>query len=93
MRGKACGPCWVGGKTSEEVDRMVERFQHLLSRVFTLSLDDLKSDEGQTTVEYAVVLVLVVIMAIAVFAVLQGGVSNVMTSITSKLSSLVPSGL
>jgi len=72
---------------------MVERFQHLLSRVFTLSLDDLKNDEGQTTVEYAVVLVLVVVMAITVFGVLTNGVSGVMTSITSKLSSLVPSGL
>lgn len=72
---------------------MVERFQHLLSRVFTLSLDDLKNDEGQTTVEYAVVLVLVVVMAITVFGVLSGGVSNVMSSITSKLSALVPSGL
>jgi Flp pilus assembly pilin Flp len=72
---------------------MVERFQHLLGRVFTLSLDDLKNDEGQTTVEYAVVLVLVVVMAITVFGVLSGGVSGVMTSITSKLSALVPSGL
>jgi len=72
---------------------MVERFQHLLARVFTLSLDDLKNDEGQTTVEYAVVLVLVVVMAITVFGVLSGGVSGVMSSITSKLSSLVPSGL
>jgi Flp pilus assembly pilin Flp len=72
---------------------MVERFQHLLSRVFTLSLDDLKNDEGQTTVEYAVVLVLVVVMAITVFGVLTTGVSGVMNSITSKLSSLVPSGL
>jgi Flp pilus assembly pilin Flp len=72
---------------------MVERFQHLLARVFTLSLDDLKNDEGQTTVEYAVVLVLVVVMAITVFGVLTTGVSGVMNSITSKLSSLVPSGL
>jgi Flp pilus assembly pilin Flp len=82
-----------GGETSEEVERMVERFQHLLSRVFTLSLDDLKNDEGQTTVEYAVVLVLVVVMAIAVFVVLQGGVSQAMTAITNKLTSLFPSGV
>ena len=52
---------------------MVERFSLLLSRVYTISLEDLKNDEGQTTVEYAVVLVLVVVMAIAVFAVLSGG--------------------
>lgn len=67
---------------------MVERIQSLLARVFTLSLDDLKGDEGQTTVEYAVVLVLVVVMAIAVFAVLSNGVTGVMNTITSKLTSL-----
>lgn len=67
---------------------MVERIQSLLSRVFTLSLDDLKGEEGQTTVEYAVVLVLVVVMAIAVFAVLSGGVTTVMNDITNKLQTL-----
>jgi Flp pilus assembly pilin Flp len=67
---------------------MVERIQSLLARVYTLSLDELKSDEGQTTVEYAVVLVLVVVMAIAVFAVLSGGVTTVMNTITGKLSTL-----
>lgn len=72
---------------------MVERIQHLLSRVYTLSLEDLSGDEGQTTVEYAVVLVLVVLMATTVFIVLSGGVSSVMSSITSKLTSLIPSAL
>jgi Flp pilus assembly pilin Flp len=67
---------------------MVERIQSLLARVYTLSLDELKSDEGQTTVEYAVVLVLVVVMAIGVFAVLSGGVTTVMNAITTKLSGL-----
>jgi Flp pilus assembly pilin Flp len=72
---------------------MVERFSQLLSRIYTLILEDLKNDEGQTTVEYAVVLVLVVVMAIAVFAVLQGGLTTVMTTITSKISSIIPSQL
>jgi Flp pilus assembly pilin Flp len=72
---------------------MVERIQHLVSRVYTLSLEDLSGDEGQTTVEYAVVLVLVVLMATTVFLVLSNGVSGVMTSITSKLTSLIPSNL
>jgi Flp pilus assembly pilin Flp len=67
---------------------MVERIQNLLARVYTLSLDELKSDEGQTTVEYAVVLVLVVVMAIAVFAVLSNGVTGVMSAITTKLTGL-----
>jgi Flp pilus assembly pilin Flp len=72
---------------------MVERFSQLLSRVYTIRLDDLKNDEGQTTVEYAVVLVLVVVMAIAVFAVLQGGLTTVMQTITSKISGIIPSQL
>jgi Flp pilus assembly pilin Flp len=67
---------------------MVERIQSLLARVYTLSLDELKDDEGQTTVEYAVVLVLVVVMAIAVFAVLSNGVTGVMNAITTKLTTL-----
>jgi len=70
---------------------MFERLSHLLTRVYTVSLNELRNDEGQTTVEYAVVLVLVVVMAIAVFATLQGGVSSVMTSISSKLSTLAGS--
>lgn len=67
---------------------MSERFSRLLERIY-----ELKSDEGQTTVEYAVVLVLVVVMAIAVFVVLQGGVSDVMTSITDKITTLIPGSL
>jgi Flp pilus assembly pilin Flp len=72
---------------------MVERFSQLLSRVYTIRLNDLKNDEGQTTVEYAVVLVLVVVMAFAVFAVLSGGLTTVMTTITSKISGIIPSQL
>lgn len=71
---------------------MLERISLLLGRVATLSREDLEAEDGQTTVEYAVVLVLVVIMAIAVFAVLQGGVSSVMTSITNQIKALVPIG-
>jgi Flp pilus assembly pilin Flp len=72
---------------------MVERFSQLLSRVYTIRLDDLKNDEGQTTVEYAVVLVLVVVMAIGVFAVLSGGLTNVMNDITNKIEGIIPSQL
>jgi hypothetical protein len=32
-------------------------------------------------------------MAIAVFAVLQGGVSGVMTDITNKITAMIPSAL
>ena len=69
---------------------MREQLSHLITRVHTLSFDDLKSEEGQTTVEYAVVLVLVVTMAIAVFATLTTGVGDVMTAITDQLTGLIP---
>ena len=69
---------------------MLEKFSHVLDRVAMLRLDDLKSDEGQTTVEYAVVLVLVVLMAIAVFSILGGGVGSVMTTITNQIKDIVP---
>ena len=69
---------------------MLERISLLLTRVAALGPNDLEAEDGQTTVEYAVVLVLVVIMAIAVFATLQTGVSGVMTSITNQITSLIP---
>lgn len=72
---------------------MIERLSLLIGRVATLSLDDLKREDGQTTVEYAVVLVLVVLMAIAVFGVLSTGVQSVMTSIANQITSLIPSSL
>ena len=69
---------------------MIERLSLLIGRVATLSLDDLKSEHGQTTVEYSIVLVLVVVMAIAVFTVLSTGVQGVMDAIAAKLTSLIP---
>jgi Flp pilus assembly pilin Flp len=88
-REKALRICSFGGEYfREEVQGMLTRYSNLLNKLYAL-----KSEDGQTTVEYAVVLVLVVVMAIAVFAVLQGGVSGVMTDITNKLTALLPSSL
>jgi len=72
---------------------MIERLSLLIGRVATLSRDDLKREDGQTTVEYAVVLVLVVLMATAVFAALSTSVSGVMSAIGDKITSLLPDSL
>jgi Flp pilus assembly pilin Flp len=65
---------------------MLDRFSILIGRVAALNLEDLKREEGQTTVEYAVVLVLVIAMAIAAFAALTGGVSAFMSSIATQIT-------
>ena len=65
---------------------MIDRLSILIGRIFTMSLEDLKRDEGQTTVEYAVVLVLVIAMAIAAFGFLSSGVQSAMTSIANAIT-------
>jgi Flp pilus assembly pilin Flp len=72
---------------------MIDRLSVLVGRVATLSLEDLKREDGQTTVEYAVVLVLVILLATAVFTVLQGSVSGAMSGIGTKITDLLPSSL
>ena len=72
---------------------MLDRLSVLIGRVATLRLEDLKREDGQTTVEYAVVLVLVILLAVAVFTALQGSVSAAMSQIGTKITSLIPSSL
>jgi Flp pilus assembly pilin Flp len=68
---------------------MLDRLSILVGRAMAFRLEDLKGDEGQTTVEYAVVLVLVIAMAIAAFAALSTGVSDFMSTIKDKLDAAV----
>jgi Flp pilus assembly pilin Flp len=49
----------------------------------------LKDEEGQTTVEYAVVLALVIALAIAAFTVLGGSINGVMTKIGDAISNQI----
>jgi Flp pilus assembly pilin Flp len=72
---------------------MLDRLSVLIGRVATLRLEDLKREDGQTTVEYAVVLVLVILLATAVFAALGTAVSGAMTQIGAKITSLIPATL
>jgi Flp pilus assembly pilin Flp len=65
---------------------MLDRFSILIGRIATVSLEDLKREEGQTTVEYAVVITLVIAMAILAFSALSGAVQTFMTSIATQLA-------
>lgn len=70
---------------------MLDRLSVLIGRVATLRLEDLKREDGQTTVEYAVVLVLVILLAVALFATLNTSVGKAMTNIGNKITDLIPS--
>jgi Flp pilus assembly pilin Flp len=72
---------------------MIDRLSVLIGRAATLSLEDLKREDGQTTVEYAVVLVLVILLATAVFTVLKGSVSTAMTAIGDQITDLIPNSI
>jgi Flp pilus assembly pilin Flp len=72
---------------------MLDRLSVLIGRVATLRLEDLKREDGQTTVEYAVVLVLVILLATAVFAALNTSVSAAMGNIGSKITDLIPNSI
>jgi Flp pilus assembly pilin Flp len=65
---------------------MLDRFSVLIGRAATLNLGDLKREEGQTTVEYAVVITLVIAMAVVAFTALSTAVSNFMSSIATQLT-------
>ena len=72
---------------------MLNRIQHFLSRAYTFRLDDLRTEDGQTTVEYAVVLALVILLAVAAFIVLSSSVNSYMTTVGNQIKDLVPVSL
>jgi Flp pilus assembly pilin Flp len=65
---------------------MFERTSLLVGRIAMFRLEDLKREEGQTTVEYSVVLVLVIALAVAAFAALTGSMSTFMSAVGDKIS-------
>ena len=56
---------------------MINLFDHLVAR--------LRRDEGQTLVEYALILALVSIVAIGALALLGAKISSVLTTVTDAL--------
>lgn len=69
---------------------MVARLSVLVARMRMLRLEDLKREEGQTTVEYAIVVALVVAMAVLVFATLSDAVADFMTAVGTSITGALP---
>jgi Flp pilus assembly pilin Flp len=69
---------------------MLQRFSLFVGRAFTFSLEDLRREDGQTTLEYAVVTAVVVVMAIGAAALFTGAVTTAVGKITSAINTIVP---
>jgi Flp pilus assembly pilin Flp len=61
-----------------------------VARAFTFSLQDPRREDGQTTVEYAIVVALVIAMAVTVFAVLSGSFGGFLTNAGNYISNQLP---
>ncbi|MGZ4413621.1 MAG: Flp family type IVb pilin [Gaiellaceae bacterium] len=68
---------------------MLQRFSLFMGRALTFRLEDLRREDGQTTLEYTVVSVLVVAMAGAVFVVFEGAVTSAVNRIAGLITSAI----
>lgn len=66
---------------------MWERFNLLLGRV---SVADLKREDGQTTVEYAAILVGILALALLITSVLVPAVSTALTNVGNSIKNQIP---
>jgi pilus assembly protein Flp/PilA len=61
---------------------MIDQFNHLVARVLTTRL---RREDGQTLVEYALILALVSIVAIGALALLGEKINTVLTDVKNAL--------
>ena len=62
---------------------MLEYFQALAARIVSLR----HSDEGQTLVEYGLIIVLVALVCAAGLTILAGGINDLFNDVASRLTS------
>ena len=67
---------------------MFQRLSLILGRAFTFRAEDLRREDGQTTIEYAVVTAVVVAMAIAAGLLFTGAVQAAVKSITDAIATI-----
>lgn len=68
---------------------MYERISLMLGRVFTLSVADLKREEGQGATEYAIVLAFLIVGLGVTIGVLGAGITNFLTDVKTELEGLL----
>jgi len=70
---------------------LFERITVALGRALTVSREDLKREDGQGAVEYALVVLGVALIIAAAVAGFTGHITSFMTAAGAKLSSYIPS--
>jgi Flp pilus assembly pilin Flp len=68
---------------------MYERFSVLLGRLWTISRDDFKRDDGQTVTEYAIVLGVLMVALVGTVMLLNTGITTFLNKVTGKLNGLI----
>jgi Flp pilus assembly pilin Flp len=69
---------------------MFERMQLMLGKAFTVSLADLKREEGQGATEYAMVIGFVIVGLTITLGVLGTSIENFLDRVADKIDLLVP---
>ena len=68
---------------------MFERISLMLGRVLTLSVEDLKREEGQGTTEYAMVIGFVVVGLTVGLALLGPAINTFLGEVATKIDNLI----
>ena len=69
---------------------MYERMSLMFGRLMTLSLDDLKREDGQGATEYAMVVAFVVVGLTITLAALGTSIQNFLGEVAGKIDGLIP---
>jgi len=67
---------------------MLERISLMVGRVYALDRDALKREDGQTVVEYGLVLAFVAVALATVLLVLKGGIGTFIQAINDTIAAL-----
>jgi len=67
---------------------MLERISLMVGRVYMLDRDALKREDGQTVVEYGLVLAFVAVALASVLIVLKGGIGTFIKAINDTIAAL-----
>jgi Flp pilus assembly pilin Flp len=74
----------------EQMHKLIEQVNVVIGRVMTLSLDDLKRQEGQGATEYGLVIAFVVLSIALTIGLMGAAITGFLGRVAGKLNLLVP---
>jgi Flp pilus assembly pilin Flp len=79
----------AGWNNDREVG-MYERMSLMFGRLITISLDDLKREDGQGATEYAMVVAFVIVGLTVTLGLLGTSIQNFLGEVAGKIDALIP---